>query len=199
MSGNSISGPHKKFCEFGSLTALIQGAKGPGEVQKDVQQELDINFGINQTFRPFAISYPSSCTRSLTNLQQLQIQSMKLKISFQKNVKLKALAKEKLLWWMSNLQHSNKKLCIQNHLEQVLNQTDISLKGWEAICKRVRTGGLWSKEEQLLHINVLEHLAIKLALLTFTKSESNKSIHFQIDNKTSIPYLLKMGAHQTKQ
>ena len=52
---------------------------------------------------------------------------------------------------------------------------------------------MWSEEEQQLHINVLTLLAIKLALLTFTKLESIISINFQIDNKTAISYLLKMG------
>ena len=64
---------------------------------------------------------------------------------------------------MLNLHQSNENFCIQNHLDQVLIQTDAS-----KVCKGVRTVGLWSKEEQLLHINVLELLAIKLALLTFT-------------------------------
>ena len=75
----------------------------------------------------------------------------------------------------------------------MLIQTDALKKGWGAVCKRVRTGSLWIKEEQLLHINVLELLSIKLAVLTFTNSESVKSIHFQIDNKTEICYILKMG------
>ena len=71
------------------------------------------------------------------------------------NVKLTVLAKEELLWWMSNLQHSNGKLCFQNYLTEVLIETDTSEKGWGAVCKGVQTGSLWSKEEQLLHINIL--------------------------------------------
>ena len=45
----------------------------------------------------------------IRNLQQLQIQSLKLKKSFQMNVKLTALAKQELPWLMSNLQPSNGK------------------------------------------------------------------------------------------
>ena len=52
---------------------------------------------------------------------------------------------------------------------------------------------LWSKEQQLLHINILELLAIKVALLTLTNPESIRSITFQIDTKTAISYLLKIG------
>ena len=38
MSGNIISGPHSNFYDSDSLTAIREGAKGPGGVQKDVQQ-----------------------------------------------------------------------------------------------------------------------------------------------------------------
>ena len=82
------------------------------------------------------------------NLQRLQIQSLKLIKSFQMYIKFTALAKEELFWWMLNLQDSNRKLCIQNHLDKALIQIDASKKEWGAICKRVQTGGLWSKDEQ---------------------------------------------------
>ena len=108
------------------------------------------------------------------------------------NLKLTALAKEELFWWMSSLQHSSGKLCIQNHLNQVLIQTDVSKEEWRAVCKGFWTGGLWFKGKELLHINVQGLLAMTLPLLTFTESGSSKSIHFQIDNKTSLSYLLKM-------
>ena len=67
MPGNRISGPYNKFCESDSLTPLTEGAEGPGGLHKNVQQELDIDFGIDQTFRPLAVSHLSSCTSSLTN------------------------------------------------------------------------------------------------------------------------------------
>ena len=76
---------------------------------------------------------------------------------------------------------------------QVVMQTDASKTGLGATCKVIRTVGAWSQVEQKFHINVLELLAIKLALITFTKNLSLKSIHFQIDNTTALSYLLKMG------
>ena len=42
-------------------------------------------------------------------------------------------------------------------------------KGMGSVCQGILTGGQWSKEKQLLHINVLELKAVKLALLTFNK------------------------------
>ena len=41
-------------------------------------------------------------------------------------------------------------------------------------------------------MNVLELLAIKLALFSFTKGKRLKAIHFQIDKKATLSYLLKM-------
>ena len=67
MSRNTISRRHTKFCESDSLTTFTQGPEGPRRVQKDVQQELDIDFGINQTFRPLVVSHLNSCTSSPTN------------------------------------------------------------------------------------------------------------------------------------
>ena len=40
---------------------------------KDIQQELDIDFGIDQTFRSLVVNYPSSCTSSLTNSESLTV------------------------------------------------------------------------------------------------------------------------------
>ena len=41
--------------------------------------------------------------------------------------------------------------------------------------------------------NVLGLTAVKLAILTFTKGKSVTSIHLQIDNMTTLCYLVKMG------
>ena len=39
-------------------------------------------------------------------------------------------------------------------------ETDASLSGWGATCQELRTRGLWSVEEQKMHINALELLAV---------------------------------------
>ena len=86
----------------------------------------------------------------------------------------------------------NGRYLIQSH-SQVLIQTDASRKRWGAVCQGISTGGKWSKEEQLLHINVLELKAVKLALLTFNKQKSLEVVHFQMDNSTALLHLVKMG------
>ena len=72
-------------------------------------------------------------------------------------------------------------------------QTDASRTGWGAVCLGETAKGIWSSQEQNWHINILELLAVKLPLLTFTKDKAVKSIHFQIDNTTALRYLLKIG------
>ena len=76
---------------------------------------------------------------------------------------------------------------------QIIIQTGASLTGWGGVCKGVQTSGQWSEEERTLHINVLELLAIKLAVFSFTKVERVRIIHVQIDNKDTLSYFLKMG------
>ena len=61
------------------------------------------------------------------------------------------------------------------------------------------TGGQWSLLESKLDISVLELLAIKLALLTFSKIFNLRSIHFQVDKMSALFYLMKMGGKQNKE
>ena len=54
-----------------------------------------------------------------------------------------------------------------------------------AVCIGVQKSEQWSEEERTLHIDVVELLAIKLALFCFTKGKRVKSMHFQRDNKAA--------------
>ena len=100
--------------------------------------------------------------------------------------------REELKQWIKNLKIYNGRYLIRSH-SQVLIQTDAFRKGWGAVCQGILTGGQWSKEEQLLHINLLELKAVKLALLSFSKQKSLKAVHIQIDNTTALLYLKKKG------
>ena len=53
-------------------------------------------------------------------------------------------------------------------------QTDASTKGWRAYCNEISTGEKWLKKEQEHHINVLELMDVKFAVLTFPQ----KSLKF---------------------
>ena len=52
---------------------------------------------------------------------------------------------------------------------------------------------MWSAQEMKNHINILELLAIKLAIQTFSKTLKHKAIHLQVDNMVALTYLLNMG------
>ena len=75
-------------------------------------------------------------------------------------------------------------------------QADASKTGWRASCQGLTTRGVSSKQERSLYINVLL-LAVKLALLSFTKTRvsqnQKRALNFQIDNTTALRYLTKMG------
>ena len=70
--------------------------------------------------------------------------------------------------------------------------TDASLTGWGSSLQR------GSNIRTTLHINVLELLAIKLALFSFTNVKRVKAIHVQID-KAALSYLLKMEGTKNEQ
>ena len=61
------------------------------------------------------------------------------------------------------------------------------------------TWGKWSEKDENLHINVLELIAAEFEILTFTKGKSNIATQLQIDNKTALSYLLKMGGTHNKE
>ena len=72
-------------------------------------------------------------------------------------------------------------------------QTDASKTGWGASCQGLTTRGVWSKEERSLHINVLELLVVKLALLSFTKKKGSKTYTLSDRQYNSIKVFEKDG------
>ena len=62
-----------------------------------------------------------------------------------------------------------------------------------AYCKGVSTGGKRSKEDKHFHIHVLELLALKFAILTFTKNLSHLTTQVQVENKIALVFLFKLG------
>ena len=51
--------------------------------------------------------------------------------------------------------------------------TDASLEGWGQFCEKSETRGMWTKQEQALHINTLECFGAKLGLLSFFKDNKD--------------------------
>ena len=56
-----------------------------------------------------------------------------------------------------------------------------------------QTGGPWSQEEKMTHIDILELKTVHLGILTFTKFKIAQRIHVQMDNKVALSYLVRWG------
>ena len=111
-------------------------------------------------------------------LQQQQIAILRRSVSYKATLTLNAMAKEELPRWIKNLELSNGRAIIHPP-SQMLMQTDASKKGCGAVCQGIRIGGLWLKKGQEYHINLLEFLAIKFALLTFSKMMNFKYVRWE--------------------
>lgn len=77
--------------------------------------------------------------------------------------------------------------------------SDESLKGLGAYFQRHKSEGPWILLKHKKHINILQLIAAKYAILTFNRlNPLAKSIHMQMDNVVALSYLIKMGGHRTK-
>ena len=56
-----------------------------------------------------------------------------------------------------------------------------------------RINGRWDETEAELHINILELVAVEIAILAFCKNVHNKHVRLMIDNVTAVSYLQNMG------
>ena len=62
-----------------------------------------------------------------------------------------------------------------------------------AFCQKTSIGRVWYQAEQALHINILELMAAKFAILTFCRYKKDLAVHVQMDNQAALAYLVKMG------
>ena len=129
-------------------------------------------------------------------LQNQLIQSMKGRSSFQTKIILSKEALGELEWWVNNLLFYNGRQVIQRR-SQVLVQTYASKKGWGASCQGIRTGGPWSSQEESLHINHQELIAINYGIKAIHRVKGSLAYHIQVDNTTALAYLVKMGGSKS--
>lgn len=67
--------------------------------------------------------------------------------------------------------------------------TDASLTGWGAHLDNCQASGLWSEEEQLLHINCLELKAILYAVQAFLPKFPGHQVVILSDNTMAVIYV----------
>ena len=154
----------------------------------------DHNYGINKTPRKTLVYYSVSASRE-NSMQVLEATTSsgsdrnkflsnqnKIKPTFTGTVEMVEREFTFSEWQTtensnSTIHHPN--ICIQ--------------KGLGAVCQGTTTGGTWSYQERTKHINLLELIAVKFAILTFTRGKSVTTVHLQIGNMTALPCFLKMG------
>ena len=71
--------------------------------------------------------------------------------------------------------------------------SDASLSGWGAHLLDQNVSGVWSAQEKLLHINLLEMKAMFLALQAFQEVVSGHHVTAMCDNSTVVAYVNKQG------
>ena len=71
--------------------------------------------------------------------------------------------------------------------------TDASSEGWGAHLLSHQTGGLWDSVQKRLHINVLELLAVRLALQHFLPLVQGQPVMVMTDNTTVVAQLRNQG------
>ena len=71
--------------------------------------------------------------------------------------------------------------------------TDASESGWGAHLDALQVSGQWSTRETLLHINHLEMLAVRNALLAFKEQLTGMTVQLMSDNASVVSYLRKQG------
>ena len=71
--------------------------------------------------------------------------------------------------------------------------SDASSSGWGAHLLDQNVSGVWSAQEKLLHINLLEMKALFLALQAFQEDVAGHHVTAMCDNSTVVAYINKQG------
>lgn len=116
---------------------------------------------------------------------------------YSQRVMLNQDSREELDWWLMSLEAWNGR-AIFGEMPEVEIESDASLYGWGARCGMVSTGGLWSKEERMMHINCLVLLAGSFAIKSFLKDQVKCCVLLKMDNLSAVRYVNKMGGPRSK-
>lgn len=103
--------------------------------------------------------------------------------------------KRELYWWFSNV--FEQKRIISHGIPIHTIETDASSVGWGAHFESEKTGGRWTDDEKLKHINFLEILAIFFALKSYKTKIKNKHVKIMTDNSTAVAYINNMGGSKS--
>ena len=106
-------------------------------------------------------------------------------------VPLSRVVREDLSWWMVRNQLL-KGVQFGTPAPDLHLYSDTSRSGWGAHLDCV-VSGVWSVQEKLLHINLLEMKALFLALQSFQELVAGRRVTAMCDNSTVVAYINKQG------
>ena len=126
------------------------------------------------------------------DIEMQKIKALKYsKGNFDNKMQITNSMREELTWWITNL-HTQKRHIDHSNPDLVITK-DASLIGWGAVSGNESIGGKWNEIEVNNHINVLEMIAVMLALKSFCKDLQNSHILIRSDNVCTISYLNSKG------
>jgi len=126
------------------------------------------------------------------NLQYVKNQALRMSGSYEVMVDLTQGALEELDWWITMMVSCNGQ-SVSNLEPDLIMESDASKLGRGAVCRGIRTGGLWSPSERQAHINCLELTAAAFAVKAFSSNKKDAHIHLKLDNQTAVAYINHMG------
>jgi hypothetical protein len=111
-------------------------------------------------------------------------------LSYDAPVVLNPQARLELSWWIAGVRDWNGRTIRTPTQDLVI----ASLLGWGAQAEGLATGRLWSPQERLFHINVLEMMAGTFVVKTLARDKRNPHIRIRMDNTSAVAYLNHLGA-----
>ena len=110
---------------------------------------------------------------------------------FDANISLSTQSRSDILRWINNIDLAFKALIPLP--TDIVIYIDASKAGWGTNLGNHRINGCWNETEAELHINILELMAVEIAILAFRKNEHKKHVRLMIDNVTAVSYLQNMS------
>ena len=107
-------------------------------------------------------------------------------------------ARQDLLWWVSLDRTVPLQAPLLPRVPSMIITSDAFTTGWGACLGDTTTGGTWSAQEMMHHINYLELLAAFLAVQCFLKTENNITILLKLDNVTAVTFINRLGGTHSK-
>ena len=126
------------------------------------------------------------------NLQWAKNVAVKESQSFETSLSLGPVARQELEWWLKEVPKWNGRSIAMKNPALVI-ETDASLLGWGARAGDESTGDMWSPQERMSHINVLELVGGTFAVQAFARNLRNAYVKLRMDNRSAVAYVNHMG------